>query len=165
VTFFNLGTHSPTVAFFLQVHSMVKISSITLRVLGSEAWPVNGSLGDLLIGALNEVPEDVWDQAFSLNDLSWLPTLITPEVPRTYSISSFHFDLLPETLDLTVARSEHVVSPLLVTDGLKHTRPGVCSGFLNPDPTLDHEPNHHLTAGDVTEQKVLSLSFLLVLAC
>ncbi|KAF8650910.1 hypothetical protein AX16_005035 [Volvariella volvacea WC 439] len=140
----------------LAVHSLVRVSSAaTLRVLGSDAWPVHGSLGDLLVAVLNDVNDEVWDQAFSLSDLSWLPGLISPEVPRTYSISSFSFDLLPETLDLTVARAEHEVSPLLILDGKKATRPGVCSGFLNPDPTLNHEPTHPLTRGDQTDDVVL----------
>lgn len=129
---------------------MLRVSNATLRVLSSDSWPVPGSLGDLLVAAMNEVPENVWDQAFSLSDLTWLPTLIAPEVPRTYSISNFHFELLPETLDLTVARAEHVVSPLLLPDGVRLTRPGVSSGFLNPDPLGDrHVPN-----GDF-EEKVL----------
>lgn len=141
-----------------KVHALVRVSSsAALRVLGSQSWPVNGSIGDLLVAVLNDVSEDVWDQAFSLTDLSWLPALIAPEVPRTYSISSYSFDLLPETLDLTVARAEHEVSPLLVMDGKKTTRPGVCSGFLNPDPTVDNEPRHHLSLGADAEETVNAL--------
>ncbi|KAI3609884.1 sulfite reductase flavoprotein alpha-component [Moniliophthora roreri] len=142
----------------MNVHTMIRTSSTTLRVLSSDSWPVNGSLGDLLILALNEVAEQIWDQAFSLDDLSWLLNLVAPEVPRTYSISSFPFDLMPESLDLTVARSEHQVSSLLLppdSHGLKVTRPGVSSGFLNPDPTIDHEPKHHLTSRGYEEEKVL----------
>jgi hypothetical protein len=133
---------------------MVRVSSATLQVLGSETWPVVGSLGDLLVAALNDVPENVWDQAFPLSDLSWLPVLVSPEVPRTYSISCFPFDLLPETVDLTVSRAEHPISPLLNLDGQPKMRPGVCSGFLNPDPTLDHSPKHHLTAGQDQSETV-----------
>lgn len=133
---------------------MVRVSSATLQVLGSETWPVVGSLGDLLLGALNDVPEKVWDQAFPLNDLSWLPSLVSPEVPRTYSISCFPFDLLPETVELTVSRVDHPMSPLLLYDGQSTTRPGVCSGFLNPDPNLDHSPKHHLTQGKDTGETV-----------
>ncbi|PVF96909.1 hypothetical protein CPB86DRAFT_708145 [Serendipita vermifera] len=139
----------------LAVHSMVRVSSVTLQVLGSESWPVVGSLGDLLVAALNDVPENVWDQTFPLNDLSWLPLMVSPEVPRTYSISCFPFDLLPETVDLTVSRVDHPISPLLTLDGQQKTRPGVCSGFLNPDPTLDHSPRHHLTAGKDQSETVL----------
>ena len=142
------------------MHNLVRASSAAaLRVLSSESWPINGSLGDLLVAVLNDVSEDNWDQAFPLRDLSWLPTLVPPEVPRTYSISSFSFDLLPETLDLTVARAEHEVSPLLSLDGKKTTRPGVCSGFLNPDPTITHEP-HHLTAGKDSDEMVSIFLFI-----
>lgn len=138
---------------------MVRVSSATVRVLSSEEWPVQGSLGDLLLAALNDVPENIWDQAFSLTDLSWLPQLITPEVPRTYSISSFHQDLLPDVLQLTVARAEHTLSPLLNMSDGKITRPGVSSGFLNPDPTLGAEPRHHLIADTSLEEKVCIVSF------
>ncbi|KAG7085882.1 hypothetical protein E1B28_003416 [Marasmius oreades] len=142
----------------MKVHMTVHTSTATLRVLGSDTWPVNGSLGDLLILALNEVNEQVWDEAFSLDDFSWLLSLVAPEVPRTYSISSFPFDLMPESLDLSVARAEHEVSPLLLppdSRGIKVMRPGVSSGFLNPDPTLDHEPRHHLTSKGYEEEKIL----------
>ncbi|KAL0577411.1 hypothetical protein V5O48_004576 [Marasmius crinis-equi] len=142
----------------MTVHTMVRTSAATLRVLGSDTWPVNGSLGDLLVLALNEVDEGVWDRAFSLDNLSWLLSLVRPEVPRTYSISSFPFDLMPESIDLTVARAEHEVNPLLLhpdTRGMKVTRPGVSSGFLNPDPTLDHEPKHDLTSKGYEEERVL----------
>ncbi|KAK1221676.1 hypothetical protein PQX77_015506 [Marasmius sp. AFHP31] len=115
----------------MTVHTMIRTSA-TLRVLGSDTWPVNGSLGDLLLLALSEVDEAVWDQAFGLDDLTWLLTLIQSEVPRTYSI-------LPE----------REVNPLLLLPdarAMKVTRAGVSSGFLNPDPTLDHGPKHHLTS-------------------
>lgn len=136
-------------------------SAAAMRILGSDTWPLNGALGDLLVAILNDVSEEAWDRAFSLADLSWLPALILPEVPRTYSISSFSFDLLPETLDLSVSRAEHEVSSLLVLDGKKTMRPGVSSGFLNPDPTLNHDP-HHLTKGEEAEDRVSS-RFLSVL--
>ncbi|KAK1218358.1 hypothetical protein PQX77_018956 [Marasmius sp. AFHP31] len=142
----------------MTVHTMIRTSSATLRVLGSDTWPVNGSLGDLLLLALSEVDEAVWDRAFGLDDLTWLLTLIQPEVPRTYSISSFPFDLMPESLDLTVGRAEHEVNPLLLLPdarAMKVTRAGVSSGFLNPDPTLDHEPKHHLTSKGYEEDRIL----------
>ena len=131
---------------------MVQVSSATLQALSSETWPVVGSLGDLLVAALNDVPADIWDRAFPLDNLSWLPALVPPELPRTYSISCFPFDLIPESVDLTVTRAEHPISPFFVFEGQPRTRPGVCSGFLNPDPTLDNSPRHQLTAGkDSTE--------------
>ena len=136
----------------------------THRVLGSDTWPVNGSLGDLLAVALGEVAEEIWDHAFTLGpDLSWLAALIPPEVPRTYSISSFSFDMLPESLDLTVSRAEHEVSPLLLPPGSpRMTRPGVSSGFLNPDPTFDHSPQHPLTAIHGDDEKVYLVPSLYV---
>ncbi|CCA74881.1 related to nitric-oxide synthase, salivary gland [Serendipita indica DSM 11827] len=139
----------------VMIHSMVQVSSATLQVLGSETWPVVGSLGDLLMAALGDVPANVWDQAFPLDNLSWLPALIPPEVPRTYSISCFPFDLLPKSVDLTVTRAEHPVSPFLLFDGQPNSRPGVCSGFLNPDPTVDGSPRHPLTAGKESTETVL----------
>ncbi|KAG8813411.1 hypothetical protein FRB91_002732 [Serendipita sp. 411] len=139
----------------MAVHSMVRVSSVTLQIMGSESWPVIGSLGDLLVAALNDVPTNIWDQAFPLDNLSWLPALVSPEVPRTYSISCFPFELLPETVDLTVTRAERSVSPLLLLDGQQKTRPGICSGFLNPDPTIDHTPRHQLTAGNDQSETVL----------
>ncbi|KAG8805281.1 hypothetical protein FRC17_005592, partial [Serendipita sp. 399] len=139
----------------MTVHSMVRVSSTTLQIMGSESWPVIGSLGDLLVAALNDVPANIWDQAFPLDDLSWLPTLVSPEVPRMYSISCFPFELLPEFVDLTVTRAEHPISPVLLLDGQPKTRPGVCSGFLNPDPTVDHSPKHQLTAGNDQSETVL----------
>lgn len=138
---------------------MVRVSSATLQVLGSEMWPVIGSLGDLLLAALNDVPDKAWDQAFPLNNLSWLATMISPEVPRTYSISCFPFELLPSTLDLTVSRVDHPMSPMLLYDGQPQTRPGVCSGFLNPDPNLDHTPKHPLTLGKEEQETVSPLNF------
>lgn len=145
-----------------QVHHLLKSSSAsTLRVLNSDTWPVFGSLGDLLTLAYNEVSEQTWDQAFPFADLSWLPALITPEVPRTYSIASFSFDLLPESLDLTVARAMHEMSPLLLPPGApKVMRPGVSSGFLNPDPTVNHSPRNPSSAGrHDDEERVCQLTF------
>ncbi|KAG8823264.1 hypothetical protein FRC17_009376 [Serendipita sp. 399] len=139
----------------MTVHSMVRVSSVTLQIIESELWPVIGSLGDLLVAALNDVPASIWDQPFPLDDLSWLPTLVSPEVPRTYSISCFPFELLPESVDLTVTRAEHPISLLLLLDGQPKTRPGVCSGFPNPDPSVDHSPKHQLIAGNNQSETVL----------
>lgn len=118
-------------------------------MLASEVWPVNGSLGDLLLGALPDFDENIWNDAFSIDQLSWLPEIVSPEVPRTYSVSSFSFELMPSTLDLTVSRAQHDISPLLCRPGQKTTRGGVCSYFLNPPPDESHE--------GLEEQKVRGL--------
>jgi hypothetical protein len=70
--------------------SLQSSSKSTLKLLHSNEWPVKGSLGDLLQLAISEVPQDIWDRAFSLNNLEWLPKLLTLEVPRTYSISKYN---------------------------------------------------------------------------
>jgi cytochrome b involved in lipid metabolism len=119
-----------------QVHVLLRTSSSTvLKVLASETWPVRGSLGDLLSAAYSEVTQEVWDKAFNPEDLSWLVKLIPIEVPRTYSISSFSDELLPSSLDLTVSRVEHDISPTLASStGRDGSYWGVSSGFLNPHP-------------------------------
>ncbi|PGH21294.1 hypothetical protein AJ80_03344 [Polytolypa hystricis UAMH7299] len=118
-------------------HMALRLSSSSiLKVLASQEWPVYGSIGDLLQLAVTEVQPAIWDQAFDLVDLSWLPKLIPVEVPRTYSISTFSDDLLPSTVDLTVSRSEYKVSPLLRRPG-SGSGHGVSSGFLNPDPSKE----------------------------
>lgn len=106
------------------MHTLLRASSVTLRILGSSEWPVQGSLGDLLLAAINDVPEDTWDAAFSLQDLSWLPALVSLEVPRTYSVSKFSHEALPGSVDLTVSRAEHAVCPLLVAAGADKTISG-----------------------------------------
>ncbi|OAL18779.1 hypothetical protein AYO20_11699 [Fonsecaea nubica] len=111
-------------------------SSSVLKVLGSEMWPVEGSIGDLLQLAVAEVSSTIWDRAFNLSDLSWLPKLIPIEVPRTYSISNFSNELLPSTVDLTVARTESQLAPILQATAPYNRRHGVSSGCLNPDPTI-----------------------------
>ncbi|KAK1996895.1 cytochrome b5-like Heme/Steroid binding domain-containing protein [Colletotrichum falcatum] len=118
----------------LRVHGMLRASSDTIsRVLGADEWPVGGSLGDLLQRAVTDTPPWVWDRAFGLGDLSWLTGLVAPEVPRTYSIASYTQDLLPETFDLVVSRSEYRLCPALSGPGEEDvSRAGVSSGFLNP---------------------------------
>lgn len=111
-------------------------SSSVLKVLGSDTWPVQGTIGDLLQLAVSEAPAAIWDQAFNLTDLSWFPKLIAVETPRTYSISNYSNELLPSTVDLTVARSEYHVAQVLDTGLTSAVRYGVSSGCLNPDPSV-----------------------------
>ncbi|KKY34684.1 putative nadph-ferrihemoprotein reductase [Diaporthe ampelina] len=116
----------------LRIHSMLRASSNTaLQVLATDEWPVRGSLGDLLQSAVMDTPQAVWDSAFNLQDLSWLCELVPVETPRTYSISSFPDELLPSTVDLSVSRSEYLLSATFAGDS-RVTRCGVSSGFLNP---------------------------------
>ncbi|KAF2837286.1 hypothetical protein M501DRAFT_1018193 [Patellaria atrata CBS 101060] len=116
-------------------HMALRASSRTiLKVLASEEWPVPGSVGDLLQKAIGEVPGPVWDQAFELVDLSWLPKMIPLEVPRTYSISNYSPELLPSMIDLTVSRTERAIHPALEQTEGKTTSCGISSGFLNPKP-------------------------------
>lgn len=121
----------------LSIHQTLRGSSkSTLKILSNDEWPVKGSLGDLLQLAITEVPQELWDRAFDLNNLSWLTTLISLEVPRTYSISNCSTGLLPSTIDLTVSRTETSRDPIFRE--IKPTLPlyGVSSGFLNPAPNL-----------------------------
>ncbi len=119
-------------AFHMALHAS---SSAVAKALSSEMWPVQGTVGDLLQIAVTEVSPTVWDRAFDLKDLSWLPKLIPIEVPRTYSISNYSNELLPSTLDLTVARNEYQLAPVLQFGSATNQRFGVSSGCLNPDPS------------------------------
>lgn len=103
-----------------------------MKILSSEEWPVKGSLGDLLQLAISDAPQDLWDRAFDLENLAWLPKLVSLEVPRTYSISNSSAELLPSTIDLTVSRTEATRDPIF--DVVQPALPlyGVASGFLNP---------------------------------
>jgi cytochrome b involved in lipid metabolism len=114
-------------------------SSIVLKVLGSEMWPVQGTLGDLIQLAVAEVSPTIWNQAFDLADLSWLAKLIPIETPRTYSISNYSNELLPSVIDLTVSRSEYRLASVLDTGISSNVRYGVSSGCLNPDPSISPE--------------------------
>ncbi|KAI1340878.1 cytochrome b5-like Heme/Steroid binding domain-containing protein [Xylariaceae sp. FL0016] len=121
----------------LKVHSLLHASSNTvLQVLATEEWPVRGSLGDLLQDALMDTPPQIWDKAFSLDNLSWLAELIPLEVPRTYSIASHTEELLPSTVDLAVSRAEYKLCGTF-SKGEDVSRSGVSSGFLNPYPASD----------------------------
>ncbi|ETI24376.1 hypothetical protein G647_03745 [Cladophialophora carrionii CBS 160.54] len=121
-------------------HMALRASSSTVvKVLGSEMWPVQGTVGDLLQLAVAEVSPAIWDRAFDLADLSWLPKLIPIEVPRTYSISNYSNELLPSILDLTVARNEYQLAPVLQSASTTNQRYGVSSGCLNPDPSHSEE--------------------------
>ncbi|KAJ6566665.1 hypothetical protein B0H19DRAFT_1138343 [Mycena capillaripes] len=131
----------------LSVYRRVKASPFIQRVLEAEAWPVNGSLGDLLIGATGDFTENIWNTAFSLDDLSWLSEVVVPEVPRTYSVSSFPFELMPETIDLTVTRAQHEIFPLLRRPDGPTIRGGVCSSFLNPFPNEDGQEEQEVLVG------------------
>lgn len=121
-------------------HMALRASSSTLvKLLGSETWPVQGTIGDVLQLAVSEVSPALWDKAFDLNDLSWLPKLIPVETPRTYSISNYSNELLPSTVDLTVARSEYKLAKVLDMGLSSNQRYGVSSGCLNPDPAYSEE--------------------------
>ncbi|KAF2703230.1 hypothetical protein K504DRAFT_508145 [Pleomassaria siparia CBS 279.74] len=121
----------------LTIHQMLRASSqTTLKILASDEWPVKGSVGDLLQTAIPEVAQDIWERAFDLSNLSWLPKLISLEVPRTYSISNSSPELLPSLVDLTVSRTESARDPIF-----QYVQPslplyGVSSSFLNPPPHL-----------------------------
>ncbi|KAM0324977.1 hypothetical protein ACHAPQ_008163 [Fusarium lateritium] len=119
----------------VKVHELLHASSNTvLQVLATEEWPVNGSLGDLLQRAVIDTPGHIWNRAFNLDDLSWLSELVQLEVPRTYSISSYSNELLPSTVDLTIARAEYKLSSIFA-NGQQIMRAGVSSGFFNPEPS------------------------------
>ncbi|KAH6970756.1 hypothetical protein BKA56DRAFT_496895 [Ilyonectria sp. MPI-CAGE-AT-0026] len=124
----------------LKVHELLHASSNTvLQILATQEWPVSGSLGDLLQDALTDTPMQIWDKAFSLDNLSWLVDLVNLEVPRTYSIASYSDDLLPSTVDLAVSRAEYKLCSTFARDH-EISRAGVSSGFLNPYPTPDELP-------------------------
>ncbi|KDN61558.1 putative cytochrome b5-like Heme/Steroid binding domain-containing protein [Colletotrichum sublineola] len=116
----------------LKIHSMLRATSNTvLQVLSTDEWPVRGSLGDLLQDAVTDTPHHIWDRVFNLDNLSWLAELVSLEVPRTYSIASYTQELLPETVDLAVSRSEYKLCSTF-SRGEDVSRAGVSSGFLNP---------------------------------
>ncbi|PVH94808.1 hypothetical protein DM02DRAFT_675942 [Periconia macrospinosa] len=124
-----------------KIHQTLRSSSQTIStILTSDEWPVKGSIGDLLQAAIAEVPQDIWDRAFDLYDLAWLPKLISLEVPRTYSISNASDGLLPSMIDLTVTRTETARHPLF--NSVQPALPlyGVSSGFLNPAPSIMQHP-------------------------
>ncbi|KAF2682379.1 hypothetical protein K458DRAFT_405660 [Lentithecium fluviatile CBS 122367] len=130
-----------TKEFVISIHQTLRASSqTTLKLLASDEWPVKGSIGDLLQTAIAEVPQDVWDRAFDLSNLAWLPKLISLEVPRTYSISNSSDELLPSLIDLTVSRTESARDPIF--RGVQPALPlyGVSSGFLNPAPGVLQYP-------------------------
>ncbi|TGJ83856.1 hypothetical protein E0Z10_g4911 [Xylaria hypoxylon] len=131
----------------LKVHGLLRASSTTvLQVLGTDEWPVRGSLGDLLQGALMDTPPQIWDKAFDLDDLSWLGDLITLEVPRTYSIASYTEELLPSTVDLAISRAEYKLSSTFA--GQENvSRAGVSSGFLNPWPSSEMSDDEEILLG------------------
>lgn len=117
----------------LKIHDLLRASSSTvIKVLATEEWPIRGSLGDLLQGAVTDTNPHIWDKAFDLTgDLAWLVDLISVEIPRTYSISSHSQELLPSTVDLTISRAEYQLCATFAGDQ-KITCAGVGSGFLNP---------------------------------
>ena len=121
----------------LKIHAQLSASSNTvLQVLATDEWPVRGTLGDLLQAAVLDTPSHIWEKAFDLDDLSWLSDLISPEVPRTYSIASHGNELLPSTVDLAVSRAEYQLCATFAKDG-DTSRAGVASGHLNPKPGSD----------------------------
>ena len=117
----------------LKIHDMLRASSNTvLQVLATEEWPIRGSLGDLLQSAVTDTNPHIWDRAFDLTgDLSWLADLISVEVPRTYSISTYSHELLPSTVDLTISRAEYKLCSTFAGNN-DVSCAGVGSGFLNP---------------------------------
>jgi len=117
----------------LRVHDLLRASSSTvIKVLATEEWPIRGSLGDLLQGAVADTNPHIWDKAFDLTgDFEWLGDLIPVEVPRTYSISNFSQELLPSTVDLTISRAEYKLCSTFAGNE-EITCAGVGSGFLNP---------------------------------
>jgi sulfite reductase alpha subunit-like flavoprotein len=127
----------------LSVHCLLRSSSrSTQHILTSQKWPVKGSLGDLPQLSISEVLQEIWDYAFDLNNLHWLPKLLSLEVPRTYSISNSSNELLPSMIDLTVSRTETARHPIF--DKVQPVLPlyGVSSGFLNPSPDMpDYRSN------------------------
>jgi hypothetical protein len=97
----------------LSVHRLLRSSSrSTQQILASQKWPVKSNLGDLLQLSISEVPQEIWDYAFDLNNLHWLPKLLSLEVPRTYSISNSSNELLPSMIYLTVPRTETARDPI-----------------------------------------------------
>lgn len=121
----------------LKIHSLLRASSNTvLEVLGTNEWPVRGSLGDLLQSALMDTPPQIWDKTFNLDSITWLSDLITLEVPRTYSIASYTEELLPSTVDLAVSRAEYKLCSTF-SGHEDISRAGVSSGFLNPWPSSE----------------------------
>jgi sulfite reductase alpha subunit-like flavoprotein/cytochrome b involved in lipid metabolism len=124
----------------LSVHRLLRSSSrSTQQILASQEWPVKGSLGDLLQLAISEVRQETWDHAFDLNNLDWLPKLLSLEVPRTYSISNSSIELLPSMIDLTVSRTETARDSIFAKVQPILPLYGVSSGFLNPAP---HMPDY-----------------------
>ncbi|KAF2475923.1 uncharacterized protein BDR25DRAFT_253564 [Lindgomyces ingoldianus] len=121
----------------LSLHQMLRASSqTTLHILASDDWPVKGSIGDLLQTAIRDTPQDIWDRAFDLMNLAWLPKLIKLEVPRTYSISNASDGMLPSMIDLTVSRTESTRNSIFQSVQPSLPLYGVSSGFLNPPPHL-----------------------------
>ena len=124
----------------LKVHDLLRASSSTvIKVLATEEWPIRGSLGDLLQGAVTDTSPHIWDKAFELTaDLAWLADLIPVEVPRTYSISNHSQELLPSTVDLTISRAEYKLCSTFAGNS-DIACAGVGSGFLNPFVSSDDE--------------------------
>ncbi|KAG8768914.1 hypothetical protein FRC12_005281 [Ceratobasidium sp. 428] len=152
------GTLAPlTKSMVLGVHNLVRASSVT-RILASTEWPVQGSLGDLLLAAINDISEDAWDKAFDRQNMAWLPALVTLEVPRTYSVSEFSFEGLPDYVDLTVSRAEHNVCAELVAAGADRIIPGVASGFLNPNPLDDYIPHGYLSQNSEVDEVLIGIA-------
>ncbi|CAE6432523.1 unnamed protein product [Rhizoctonia solani] len=153
------GQLSPlTKPMVLAVHTMLRASSVTLQVLASSEWPVQGSLGDLLLASIDDVSEETWNKVFDLENLKWLPTLVPLEVPRTYSVSKYSSEGLPDSVDLTVSRTEHPICPVLVTAGAEKTITGVASGFLNPNPLEDYIPHASLTLNTEVDEVLIGIS-------
>jgi sulfite reductase alpha subunit-like flavoprotein len=127
----------------LSVHRLLRSSSrSTQQILASQKRPVKSNLGDLLQLSISEVPQEIWDYAFDLNNLHWLPKLLSLEVPRTYSISNSSNELLLSMIYFTVPRTETARDPIF--DKIQPVLPlyGVSSGFLNPSPDMpDYRSN------------------------
>ncbi|KAF8750893.1 Indoleamine 2,3-dioxygenase [Rhizoctonia solani] len=122
------GQLSPlTKSMVLALHAMFRTSSVILRVLASSEWPVQGSLGDLLLASIDDVDEEVWNKIFDLDDLKWLPVLVP---------------------------LEHAVCQALVAAGAENTITGVASGFLNPNPLEDYIPHVNLAHNSDIDERI-----------
>lgn len=144
----------------LRVHDMLLSSSqVIVQVLASDEWPVNGSLGDLLWAAKADTPGAIWNSAFvrRADKMSWLCELVDVEVPRTYSISNYSDELLPSTVDLTVSRSEYLVSKIFSCP-IQTRRAGVSSGFLNPMPVTSQSLNVDMTSVEDQDEVLVGVS-------
>ncbi|KAJ7868650.1 hypothetical protein B0H13DRAFT_1896983 [Mycena leptocephala] len=108
----RLAVHITSFPSHHPVYRRVKASPFIQRVLEAEAWPVNGSLGDLLIGATGDFTENIWNTAFSLDDFSWLSELVVPECLRSPSSSCLRRSTSPSPVLVGISRPLNFQLPL-----------------------------------------------------